>query len=368
MTAYAEFLNTGDNRLFERIGGLAGILFGGLVLYLILLFFLKRWARKKEHFVAQLLQKNIYYPGLGLILSLTVVAGWFLLGEYIPGKLFGTVAHILYIVIIVSVGILLLGIINFTKEIIFRRSEAQHYKDFTLRKVKTKYQLLQRMLNIFVIFGIVAVSLMTFDQVREVGNTLLASAGIVGLILGFAAQKSLGTIFAGIQIAISQPIRIDDTVVVEDTSGTIGEITLTYAVVHTWDGRRLIVPINYFLEQPFENWTRVSPEVVGKVKLYLDYSTPVEPLRREFMRWLEESPKWDRRKGGLLVTGSSESTMEIRMTMSARNSDDSWDLECMIRERMIAHIHENYPGALPRTRFEWEKTENGREQNDGSQG
>ena len=341
-----------DNEFYERLGGIAGILLGGLVLYVIFFFLLKRWAKKKEHLFAQLLQKNIYYPGLAVILSITLIAGWFVIRNYIPEKIFTSIAHVLYIVIIVAIGVLLLGIINFVKDLILKRSEAHQYQDYTLRKVRTKYQLLQRMLNIFVIFGIVAVSLMTFKEVREIGNTLLASAGIVGLILGFAAQKSLGTIFAGIQIAISQPIRIDDTVVVEGTFGTIGEITLTYAVVHTWDGRRLIVPINYFLENTFENWTRLSPEVVAKVKIYTDYSLPVDELRKEFQKWLEESPLWDRRKSGLLVTGATETTMEIRATMSTKDSDDGWDLECLIREKMIKYIHDNHPHCLPRGRME----------------
>lgn len=122
-------------------------------------------------------------------------------------------------------------------------------------------------------------------------------------------------------------------------------------MVHTWDGRRLIVPINYFLEKPFENWIRVSPEVIGKVKIYTDYSLPVHKLRDEFNTWLEESTFWDKRSKGLLVTAATDTTIEIRTTMSAKNAGDAWDLECMIREKLIRYIHENYPECLPLTRI-----------------
>jgi len=193
---------------------------------------------------------------------------------------------------------------------------------------------------------------MTFDSIRQIGTTLLASAGVVGLVIGFAAQKSLGTLFAGLQIAIAQPIRIDDTVVVEEQFGTIGEITLTYVVINSWDGRRLVVPINYFLEHPFENWTRTSPEVVGKVKFYADYSLPVAEVREQFNKWLENEPLWDKRTSNFIVSNATENTIELRATMSARNSDDAFTLECRMREKLIGHIHNNFPQCLPQKRLD----------------
>jgi small-conductance mechanosensitive channel len=158
-------------------------------------------------------------------------------------------------------------------------------------------------------------------------------------------------LLAGVQIAISQPIKIGDIVIVEEQFGTIGEITLTYIVINTWDEKRLIVPINYFLEHPFQNWTRMSPEVIGQVKVYADYTLPVATVRQKFREWLESTPLWDKRSAGLQVTGANDKTIEIRATMSARNSSDSYDLECFIREHLITFIQENYPGALPTSRL-----------------
>jgi small-conductance mechanosensitive channel len=238
---------------------------------------------------------------------------------------------------------------------VFRELAINHYKsetetDFSLRKAKTKFHLIQRVLNFLIILGTIAIILMTFKSIRSIGSSLLASAGVVGLVLGFAAQKSLSTLFAGIQIAISQPIRIDDVVVIDDSFGTIGEITLTYVVVNSWDGRRIIVPINFFIEKSFENWTRVSSDVIGKVKFYADYSLPVEKVRTEFTRLLSASPLWDKRASGFLVTDANDKTIELRATMSARNSDDAWDLQCYIREKLITYISSNFPEALPKTR------------------
>jgi small-conductance mechanosensitive channel len=183
------------------------------------------------------------------------------------------------------------------------------------------------------------------------GTTILASAGVVGIVLGFAAQKSLGTLFSGIQIIVSQPIRIGDVVVVENEFGTIGEINLTFVVIQTWDGRRLIVPINYFLEKTFESWTRVSPEVISKVKIYTDYTAPIEKIRAEFKKHLEESALWDRRNADFLVTNANDKTIELRATMSAKDSATAWDLECYIREKLITYLQQNYPEALPKTRL-----------------
>ncbi len=198
----------------------------------------------------------------------------------------------------------------------------------------------------------VAFVLMTFERVRQLGAGLLASAGVAGIVLGFAAQKSLATILAGIQIALTQPIRVEDVVIVEGEWGTIEEITLTYVVVRIWDMRRLIVPIHYFIEKPFQNWTRVSADILGTVNLYLDYSVPVEALREEFKRILDASDYWDGETWGVQVTDSTDKTMTVRPLMSAKNSGDAWNLRCEVREKLIAFVRENYPDALPRIRAE----------------
>jgi hypothetical protein len=194
--------------------------------------------------------------------------------------------------------------------------------------------------------------LMTFDSVRQFGISLLASAGIAGVVLGFAAQKSLGTLLAGIQIAVSQPVRLDDVVIVEGEWGRIEEITLTYVVVRIWDERRLIVPVTYFLDNAFQNWTYTSAEILGTVYIYADYSVPVEMVRKELKNILDSTDLWDGRLWSLLVTDSTERTMEMRALVSAANSSKAWDLRCLVRERLIDFLQREYPGSLPRVRLE----------------
>jgi small-conductance mechanosensitive channel len=334
----------------------AVIIGGGSALYHIAFYFIKKWASRKKRIFPSLLSKYIYYPGQFFIFVITSWTSLELFEDHFSVKYYLILQHLLQILLAGIIGFLLIRSATVAREIALHHYTVIEPLDYGLRKAKTKFQLIQRVFNSMIILATLAAILMTFQSIRQVGTTLLASAGVVGLVIGFAAQKSLGTLFAGLQIAISQPIRIDDTVVVEDQFGTIGEITLTYVIVNCWDGRRLIVPISYFLEKPFENWTRVSPEVVSKVKIYADYSLPVDNIRTQVKKWLDETPLWDKRIWGVVVTSASEKTIEVRATMSAKNSGDSWDLECMIREKIIAYIQSHHPESLPKTRFE--STEN----------
>jgi small-conductance mechanosensitive channel len=323
----------------------------GMAIYQIAFFIARKLIRNQESFLPRLLQKKIYWPGFIFIMLILFQIVWHLVQNYFGEKLFAGIRQLLFILIIGTAAFLSMRIIAMLSDFLIKKISRKEPVDYSLRKAKTKFKLINRILNIIVTIGAVAGILMTFDQVREVGTTLLASAGLVGIILGFAAQKSLGTLFSGVQIALAQPIKIDDTVVVDGEFGKIGEINLTYVVVNTWDGRRIVVPINNFLEKSFENWTRSSAEVVGKVKIYTDYTLPVEEVRKAFINWVKESALWDKRSCGLLVTNASESTIEIRASMSAKNSDDAYDLECLIREKLISFIQENYPHTLPKTRI-----------------
>ncbi len=172
----------------------------------------------------------------------------------------------------------------------------------------------------------------------------------MGLIVGFAAQRSLGNLLAGLQIAFTQPLRLDDALIVEGEFGKVEEITLTYVVLRLWDQRRLILPINYFIEKPFQNWTRTSSEILGTIFLHLDHTAPFETIRKEFTRLLETSPLWDSRVGVMQVTNTTESTVEVRLLVSAVNSGEAFDLRCFIRENMISYIQQHVPTALPKTR------------------
>lgn len=326
---------------------------GGLVVYQTIFFFLKRWAKNKRR-IPVLLNKYIYYPGLFMMSTIAATVGLTFVKVYLGLKLYDILNHILNILTIVFVGLLLTRIVKLVRDITVNHYKVENPLDYSWRKAKTKFQLIQRMLNLLIVIATIAVVLMTFDSIRQVGSTILASAGVLGLVLGFAAQKSLGTLFAGIQIAITQPIRLDDIVVVEGLSGTISEITLTYVIVKIWDGRRLTVPVNYFLEKSFENLTRESPEMIAKVVVFMDYSLPVDDVREQFYKWLDESPLWDRRKRNFAIIDANAATIKIRGTMSVKNDSDGGDLEDMLRERLIAYVREKYPESLPKVRYDIE--------------
>jgi len=194
--------------------------------------------------------------------------------------------------------------------------------------------------------------LMLFAEVREIGASLLASAGIVGVVAGFAAQKTIANLFAGFQIALAQPMRLDDVIVVEGEWGRVEEITLTYVVVRIWDDRRLVLPLSYFIEKPFQNWTRTSAELLGSIFVWVDYSFPVEEGRKALKQIIEASPAWDKRFWNLQVTDANEQTMQLRILATSANSSVLWNLRCEIREKFIAYIQARHPLALPRLRVQ----------------
>jgi len=223
------------------------------------------------------------------------------------------------------------------------------------RRIATHISLARKIMNVILVLVAISGILMSFDTVRQVGLSILASAGIAGVILGFAAQKSLSTLIAGIQIAITQPISIDDVVVVENERGRIEEITLTYVVVQLWDQRRLIVPISWFIDRPFQNWSRTSSELLGTVFLYMDYTIQPETLRQELERIVSSTPLWDKRVVKMHVTNTSENSVEMRALVSAANTPELWELRCLVREQLIEFIQRNYPGWLPKVTMEMEQ-------------
>lgn len=198
----------------------------------------------------------------------------------------------------------------------------------------------------------VALALMTFPGVRQIGTTLLASAGILGLVAGIAAKPVFGNLIAGLQIALTQPIRLDDVVIVNGEWGRIEEITSAYVVVRIWDERRLIVPLQWFIENPFENWTRTTAQLLGTAFLWLDYRVPMEPIREELQRICRSDPRWDGRVCVAQVTDADRATIQVRLLVSARHSGDLFDLRCAVRERMLAFLDDAYPDALPRLRLQ----------------
>ncbi|PQV50789.1 mechanosensitive ion channel-like protein [Paraburkholderia sp. BL21I4N1] len=218
------------------------------------------------------------------------------------------------------------------------------------RRIHTQARVLARSVMLVIVIVGVGGALMTFPNVRQIGASLLASAGVAGLVAGIAARPVLGNLIAGLQIALSQPIRLDDVVVIQGEWGRIEEITGTYVSVRLWDQRRLIVPLQWFIENPFANWTRSSSQIIGTVFLYVDYRMPLAPLREELARIVEAAPEWDRRVQVLQVTDGTERSMQLRALVSSLDSGLNWDLRCRVREGLLEFIQKHYPQYLPRAR------------------
>jgi small-conductance mechanosensitive channel len=220
------------------------------------------------------------------------------------------------------------------------------------RKHVTQMRILLRAADTLVTVVTVGFALMTFESVRQYGISLFASAGVAGLVIGLALRPLLSNLLAGVQLAITQPIRIDDVVIVENEWGWIEEITSTYVVVRIWDLRRLIVPLTYFIEKPFQNWTRENAAILGPVILHLDYRAPIDAIREQAKAICEASPDWDRKVCGVQVTDTRESTVEVRVLVSASTAGQAWNLRCEMREKLIAFLQREHPQALPRRRLE----------------
>lgn len=220
------------------------------------------------------------------------------------------------------------------------------------RRMHTQLTVVCRILTALIWLVGVAAALMTFPSVRQLGTSMLASAGIAGLVVGLAAQRTLGNFIAGLQIALTEPINLDDVVIVEGEWGRVEEITATYVVIRIWDQRRLIVPFSWFIEKPFQNWTRRSAEVLGTVFLWTDYAVPVDRIREEASRLAKASPHWDGRVVGVSVTDTTDKAVQIRVLASAADASKAWDLRCELREKLIAYLQKEWPTALPRVRAE----------------
>lgn len=222
--------------------------------------------------------------------------------------------------------------------------------NLSARRIQTQTRVLARSAIALIVLIGAGLSLMTVPALRQIGTSMLASAGVAGLVVGFAARPIFTNLLAGLQIALTQPIRLDDVVIVEGEWGRIEEITGTYVVVKIWDQRRLILPLQWFIEHPFQNWTRHSAEILGTVSLWLDYRVPLAALRTEAQRLCDTSPLWDRRLLEVQIVDTSEHAVQVRVLISAANADHAWHLRCALREGLIAYLQQHWPASLPRLR------------------
>jgi small-conductance mechanosensitive channel len=256
----------------------------------------------------------------------------------------------LIVLLILSAGFLIQKVVNFVVSSVIKKFESGDQSDAEVRRISTQLRIIRRLANAIIAILTIGFALFTFPAVQGVGAGLLASAGVLSVIGGLAAQSVLGNLFAGIQLAFSNAIRVGDVVVVRGEWGKIGEITLSYVVVYIWDERRLIVPSTHFTNEAFETWTRQSAKVMGTVFMDVDWRVPLDEVRKEFTSFIEKNPLWDKRASNVLVTDAVGGHIQLRFLISASDSSKQWDLRCEVREHMVTWLQKNHPEALPTSR------------------
>lgn len=332
------------------LGTLAAAIIAGFIVHRIFFAVLSRIANRTtstidNSFVAHSRKPAaLLLPLIGVILVMPLL--------HLPPQTHNTVNHILGLAIISSIAWLSIAMTSVLSDAMATRYNVNVKDNLAARRVLTQVNVLRRILVVIIVIISASVMLMTFPEIRSIGAGLFASAGIAGLVIGMAARPTLSNLIAGIQMALTEPIRLDDVVIVEGEWGWIEEIGTTYVVVRIWDLRRLVVPLSYFIEKPFQNWTRRSADILGTVFIYTDYTVPVDEIRAQLHVALQSSSKWDGKVWGLQVTNASEHTVELRALMSAPDSGTAWDLRCEIREKMIRYLQEKYPDSLPKARAE----------------
>ncbi len=313
------------------------------------------WKAKNRNMFTELLVPMIGKPLRILLPVLAVILGIPLLG--LPPEYAAIAAKVSGILLIVAMGFIFVQIVISGEQFVLMKYNIHAADNLRARKIYTQVQILGKTLYFIISVFVIASILMLFREVRQFGTSILASAGVIGIIVGFAAQKTIANLFAGFQLALAQPIRLDDVVIVDGEWGNIEEITLTYVVVKIWDQRRLIVPLSYFIDKPFQNWTHSTSQLMGAVLVWVDYSLPLDAARAALKEIIENHPLWDKRFWNLQVTKAAEQAMQIRVLATSADSSQLWTLRCDIREKFIVFIQKNYPQCMPRFRAEISDTE-----------
>jgi small-conductance mechanosensitive channel len=263
-----------------------------------------------------------------------------------------SLARLLGLATICLLGWTALTALHIGADLYLRRFRLDVDDNLLARKHITQVRVLERVMDVVIVLVTIGFALMTFDAVRQFGVNLFASAGVAGIVAGLAARPVLTNFLAGVQLAVAQPIRIDDAIVVENESGNVEEITFSYVVVRLWDLRRMVVPLSYFIEKPFQNLTRTGGELIGTVFLYVDHTAPVDVIRKKLIEIVAQSGLWNGKIVNLQVSDCKETTIELRALVSANSGSAAWDLRCEVREKLIDFLQREYPSALPRRRYE----------------
>lgn len=326
----------------------AAILLGLIISGLFSLFIKKQSGDEIRFSLAQSLLRHLTTP-LSILLPVLLFSSFIPLMR-IDQSIKSYLASTTEIILIVLFAWALTRLIKVGQDIIHYKVNINTANNLRQRMIITQLIYIRRVATIIIVLIAIGAILLSFDTLRKIGTGLLTGVGIGGIIIGIAAQSSLTNLLAGFQIAFTQPIRIDDEVVVENEFGKIEELTLTYVVVRLWDNRRMILPINYFLTKPFQNWTRTTSDIIGSVYFYVDYTISVDWMRTELMNLVKDHALWDKRTAGLTVTDLKKEVMEVRAIVSSSSSGNNFNLRCYIREQMIKRITQTFPDGLPKLR------------------
>jgi small-conductance mechanosensitive channel len=324
------------------------------VIVMVLFSVLRASARKTQSFTLEAFSKRGRTSVFWLLVMLLTYWLWSLVGAslpegadsfFLPGAL-----HLPRTLLYIFGGVFLVQVTRVAGDTIRYRYNADDFNNLRERKILTQLQYIQRIASIIIFVVVVAFIFLQFDGMKKLGTGILSTAGVGGIIIGLAAQKSIANLLAGFQIAFTQPIRLDDVLIVNGEFGTVEEITLTYVTMKLWDQRRQVIPLQYFIDNVFQNWTRSNPELIGSVFLYLDYSFPVQELRQEVERYLPTQELWDERVQSVAVTETSERTITVRILMSSDNASNTFTLRCNVREYLLAWVRTNHSDKLPQQR------------------
>ena len=349
-----QYLQSSWRDVLWSAGILAAAIVAALLVRVIAFGALRRLTRQRGTVLGQSLVRHGQRPSLWILPLLAMLA--IVPSLSLPANFKLALEHLTGLGLIAALAWLAILFIEVTKDILTARYRVDVDDNLVARRVQTQFQMVHRMAVILVTVVAVAVGLMTFPEIKHIGVSLLASAGVASLVIGMAMKDTLANLIAGAQIAFSQPFRMGDAVVIAGEWGWIEEIGMMYVVVRCWDLRRLVLPVSYFLTNAFQNWTRTSADLLAYSYIYTDYTTPVEAVRQELKRILESTPMWKGKVCVLQVSDMDHYTLQLRALMDARNGGDAWDLRCLVREKLIEFLQKNYPGSLPRYRGEMETT------------
>lgn len=333
---------------------IAGAIIVALIVHAVLFWMLRRMARRKTAYFGQSITRHAEKPTRWIfpLIAVLAILSWLPL----TSRVMGTLEHIVGLGLIAATAWLAILVIEVASDMITGRYRTDVSDNLTARSIQTQFRMLHRIVVVLVVIVTIAIMLMTFPAIKQIGESVLASAGLASLVVGLAMKGTLSNLVAGVQIAFAQPFRIEDAVVIEGESGWIEEVGTMYVVVRLWDLRRLVLPLSYFLDHPFQNLTYNSANLLAHCFIYTDYTVPVQALRDELGRILKSTPLWAGKVCVLQVTQLEQYSVQIRALMDVRNSGDSGNLSCLVRERMLEFLTRNYPGSFPKYRGEFQMT------------